>query len=429
MRSEIIDTPESTAAEEHGHALKTGDRLLHGQYTIQCYLSSGGFGVTYLARDSLDRKVVIKECFPASICLRKDKAVVGRTPNDHSDFKKIVRALMHEARRMAKLDHPNIVGVHQVFEDNGTAYMALDFVKGRDLLEIIEHDPKRLTPDLVKNLLLKILDAIDYIHTRNILHRDISPDNILITDSDEPVLIDFGAAREVSTRESRALSAINVVKDGYSPHEFYSSVAQHTPSSDLYSLAATFYHAITGDPPPDSQTRLSAMVADEIDPLAPIPVRTEGYDHYFLGAIEKALALFPKDRLQSARRWVEEIDAEKRQAALLAEASKDEQVEQLIKQITTETNEALEAAETEARVEEELLAIQAQQEDQDTSGAPADTVLLNEKWGDLLDDAPDRDIADLAKARNKKSLIGRIIASPLSLFSGDKQVDVGRMAQ
>ena len=243
---------------------------MHGQYTIQCYLSSGGFGVTYLARDSLDRRLVIKECFPVQTCHRKGKRVIGRTPEEEKTFNTIVRNLMHEARRMARLDHPNIVGVHQVFEENGTAYMALDFVNGLDLLDIIQHDPGRLTPEVVKSILKKTLEAVVYMHESNMLHRDISPDNILITENNEPVLIDFGAAREVTNKASHALSTIDSVKEGYSPLEFYSKGAEQTHASDIYSLGASFYHVLTGVAPPDSLTRLSAVAGDEVDPLEPI---------------------------------------------------------------------------------------------------------------------------------------------------------------
>ncbi len=410
---------------DHGNALSTGEKLLHGQYTIQCYLSSGGFGVTYLARDSLDRKIVIKECFPVMTCLRKGKKVIGRTAEDQTVFEKIVRLLVHEARRMARLTHPNIVGVHQVFEENGTAYLALDFVNGQDLLEIIEHNPKRLTPDLVKNLLRKSLDAVEYMHESDILHRDISPDNILITEDDEPVLIDFGAAREVTNRASKALSALNAVKDGYSPLEFYSSIAEQSPASDLYSLAATFYHVITGDAPPDSHSRLSAIAAEELDPWEPIPVRTEGFDHYFLGAIDKALALFPKDRLYSATQWIEQIDQDRRQKALLAAARKDKGLEELIKEITNETNKALQAAKAERLFEKEMLALEAKRKAEAEAAEKAAAVErldgedypMGEEWDELISGAPGMALAELEGKPVKRSLISRIFAPPLSYFT------------
>ena len=118
--------------------LKPGTKLMHGQYVIESFLNAGGFGITYLARDSLDRKVVIKECFPGAFCRRSRAVVQARSRAHQNELKSIVRLFVQEARSLAKLDHPNIVGVHQVFEDNDTAYMALDFVSGRDMLDIIE---------------------------------------------------------------------------------------------------------------------------------------------------------------------------------------------------------------------------------------------------------------------------------------------------
>ena len=131
---------------------------------------------------------------------------------------------------MAKLNHPNIVGVHQVFEENNTAYMALDFVEGCDLLDVIENGTLKLSPEDIETILRKVLDAISFVHAQGLLHRDISPDNILLNQNKDPVLIDFGAAREQASKKSRVLSALRVVKDGYSPQEFYVCLLYTSPS-------------------------------------------------------------------------------------------------------------------------------------------------------------------------------------------------------
>lgn len=323
--------------ETGGDELKPGTTLLHGQYTIDSYLSSGGFGVTYLARDSLDRLVVIKECFPSAMCCRADRSVRVRSRSNQQDFEKIVSLFGREARALAKLAHPNIVGVHQVFEDNNTAYMALDYVEGRELLDVIEEQRSVLGPPEVKALLMRMLSAVAYIHDRDILHRDISPDNILIDKRGEPILIDFGAAREQATRASRVLSSLHTVKDGYSPQEFYLAGGKQFPSSDLYALAATFYHVLTGEAPLNSQTRLAAIAEKKPDPYVPLSVRVRGHDRFFLEAIDKALSIFPKDRLQSAAEWVEMIDTEKRRRAALERAKRDKMLEQAIVQLVEST--------------------------------------------------------------------------------------------
>ncbi|MEM7718212.1 MAG: protein kinase [Pseudomonadota bacterium] len=324
-------------------ALKPGTELLHGQFRIEKFLNAGGFGMTYLARDSLDRIVVIKECFPSSMCCRQKGNVMARSRQHQPEFDAVVKHFGAEARRLSKLQHPNIVGIHQVFEDNMTAYMALDFVRGRDLLDTIEDPKMKLHPRDVKDILLRCLEAVHYIHTNDVLHRDISPDNILIDGKGNPVLIDFGAAKEEATRASRALSALHVVKDGYSPHEFYIAGSTQDASSDLYSLGATFYHVLTGEAPPDSQARVSAIAGDRPDPYRPVAGKFPGFEDAFLHAIDKALSVFPPDRLQSAREWIELVDTERRRSAALAQAELDRQIELSISRLVKETNQAVEA--------------------------------------------------------------------------------------
>lgn len=299
---------ETGEAENFVDELKPGTKLMHGQYTIDSFLNAGGFGITYLARDSLDRKIVIKECFPGAFCRRSTYLVQARSRAHENELRSIVRLFVQEARNLAKLDHPNIVGVHQVFEDNDTAYMALDFVEGRDLLDTIEDPNHGLTAPQIKVILKEVLGAVGFIHDQGILHRDISPDNILIDKDLHPVLIDFGAAREEATKQSRVLSALRVVKDGYSPQEFYIAGSDQSPSSDLYALAASFYHLISDDVPPNSQARLAAIASGEADPYQPLVGRFADYEEPFLAALDKALAVLPKDRLQSARDWVAMID-------------------------------------------------------------------------------------------------------------------------
>ncbi|MBF9044196.1 protein kinase [Rhodobacterales bacterium HKCCE4037] len=305
-----------------GDELPPGATLCGGQYTIDGYLNAGGFGVTYIARDSLGRRVVVKECFPSAMCFRSNQTVCVRSQGNAVEFDAILELFEKEARALASLQHPFIVGVHQYFRDNGTAYMAMDFVEGRTLLELIETAPHELTPERVKTLLSQLLQALSYIHRNDILHRDISPDNILIEASGLPVLIDFGAAREDATRVSRVLSKLQTVKDGYSPQEFYVAGSEQTYSSDLYALAATFYHVVMGTAPPSSQTRMAAAARDDADPL-PQPPRIEGYDTAFIAAIWACLGLFPRDRLRDADAWLATMDETVRQQRLLEQAEQD----------------------------------------------------------------------------------------------------------
>ncbi|NHX28028.1 serine/threonine protein kinase, partial [Escherichia coli] len=133
----------TTRNDELSEELQPGTTLLQGQYTIERFLGAGGFALTYLAYDSLSRPVVIKECFPSSLCIRSNLTVRARSQSRVEELNKIVRLFFREAQRLATLRHTNIVGVHQVFQDNGTAYMALDYIEGPNLLDMIEdgHNP------------------------------------------------------------------------------------------------------------------------------------------------------------------------------------------------------------------------------------------------------------------------------------------------
>ncbi|MFN3282068.1 MAG: serine/threonine protein kinase [Tabrizicola sp.] len=287
--------------------LKPGTKLLGGHYTIEGFLNSGGFGITYLAKDSLNRNVVIKECFPNALCRRSTSLVRARSRKHQNDFRSFVESFIAEAKSLARLVHPNIVGVHQVFEDNDTAYMAIDFIDGKDLHDIMNSTDQAFTPDQIVTMLKKMLGAVEFIHQAGILHRDISPDNILVDKTGNPILIDFGAASEQVVRATRVLTGRRVIKEGYSPQEFYLTGAEQSPASDLYSLAATFHHLISGKAPPESQRRLARVAEGEPDPYEPLAGRFEGYPPGFLEAIDKAARVMPRDRIQSAADWLDWI--------------------------------------------------------------------------------------------------------------------------
>ncbi len=342
MSHEDAELPDDIYSE----ALPPGSKLLSGQYEIVQYLSSGGFGITYLARDSLNRTVVIKECFPEAFCSRVNKTVRARTRNYSDDFRSIVALFIREAHALSRLDHSSVVGVHQVFEDNETAYMALDLVDGRDLLDLIENDTVSFSPGEVYRMALALLDAIGHVHAQDLLHRDISPDNILVDRSGRPVLIDFGAAREEASRKSRVLSQVLVVKDGYSPQEFYVAGSQQSPSSDLYALAATLSHLISGQAPPNSQARLAALAGNQPDLYEPLRGRFPDYDDAFLGAIDKAMNIVPAARIQSAEEWTLMIDHGKRAEQARARAMDDKTIDLTVMNLVKSVNRDLQETAT-----------------------------------------------------------------------------------
>ena len=299
----------SAAADpDNVEALPERTMLAEGNYVIERAIGRGGFGITYLARDlSLDRAVVIKECFPELICVRSGANVVAARRETAAQFMKCIEMFMREARSIARLMHPNIIKVHAVFEQNTTAYMVLDLVEGDDLLTIADDPDRSLSPAEIRDIALQVLDALSVVHDHNLLHRDISPDNILLDKQGKPVLIDFGSAKELASERGRAKTAFLFVKDGYSPFEFYVRGAAHSPASDLYALGGTLYHLITGDPPPDSQTRQSEIIGGRPDPYVPLCGRFDDYDQVFLAAIDKALSLPIHERFQYAADWYSAI--------------------------------------------------------------------------------------------------------------------------
>lgn len=340
--SSRVDVPSLPGSE----ALPAGTKLLGDQFTIDRPLSSGGFGITYLAEDNfLGRRVVIKECFPEAFCRREGKQVLVRSNIHHDKYRAIVEMFMREARSIAKLRHPNIVGVHRIFEDNETAYMVLDLIRGRDLLSLIKDERDKLSPDQVKEVLVKVLDAVNLVHQNDLLHRDLSPDNILLDKWGSPVLIDFGAAREEASRETRAISTVLVVKDGYSPQEFYFAGGKQGPSSDLYALGATFYHLISGEAPPNSQTRMAEFAASNPDPCEPLLGRFPDYNPVVLESIDKAMRVLPKERLQSAREWLALI-SDKAERVKPIRMDTNSKLEKVLTRLVSETNEYVLNSET-----------------------------------------------------------------------------------
>ncbi|MEL6643451.1 MAG: protein kinase [Pseudomonadota bacterium] len=312
---EVIDLRQYQAASNIGSddpdgladcALQTGTPLLHGQYTVTGFLAAGGFGMTYVAKDSLSRNVVIKECFPTELCVRAGLTVTARNADYSGAYQTLLEQFVAEAHCLAKLEHRNIVHVHQVFKENGTAYMAMDYVDGVDLCQIIDARAKQsLPPREIVRITHRILEAVRYVHASGMLHLDISPDNILIDRTGEPVLIDFGAARAGGASMDAASWPLSCVKDGYSPPEFYVADRARGAWSDLYSLGASVYHLASGEAPPSGEER-GAYLADEgIDPYQPLAL--PGYSAAFLKGIDRALQFDPMRRMQSADDWIKLI--------------------------------------------------------------------------------------------------------------------------
>jgi len=248
--------------------LPVGTKLKGGTYTVGKVLGQGGFGITYKGSDvRLQRPVAIKEFFPQG-CVRRGSIVVPSTPATftQSDFEAMKQRFLQEARTLARFRHPGIVQVYDVFEENGTAYIVMEFLRGKPLSKILE-EKGVLDEQEALGYILKVCDALEVVHQAGVLHRDIKPDNIFVCEDGNVVLIDFGAAREFSARKTQRHTAI--LTPGYAPLEQYAELAQRGAYTDIYALAATLYHLLTGEIPVPAPDRRMGMELPDVRQLNP----------------------------------------------------------------------------------------------------------------------------------------------------------------
>ena len=276
------------------NCLAVGTRL--AEFEITGVIGEGGFGIVYMTFDhSLRRPVAVKEYMPTSIALRgPDQKVVVRARRHQPTFDTGLKSFINEARILAQFDHPSLIKVHRFWEQNQTAYMAMRYYEGSTLKEIIEQDLACVDEAWLRPIMASILGALDTLYGEKILHRDISPDNILIQETGEAVLLDFGSARQVISDLSQSLTVI--LKPGYAPIEQYADDNTMTqgPWTDLYSLSAVMYLAITKQPPPTSVAR---MVTDTMLTLA--DGNHPGFSRPFLAAMDQGLLIRPEQRPQT----------------------------------------------------------------------------------------------------------------------------------
>jgi formylglycine-generating enzyme required for sulfatase activity/serine/threonine protein kinase len=277
------------------------------EYVIERVLGHGGFGITYLAQDTLlDKPVAIKEYLPTDLAMRAGlPQVVLRAPDMREAFIWGREQFLKEARTLARFSHPNLITVHRFFEAHDTAYFVMEYAQGQTLAQILKRE-QTLPFDRLRDVLLPILNGLAQVHRGGVLHRDIKPDNIMLRADGTPVLIDFGAAR--LTLGSKTRSILSVLTAGYAPLEQYGSAGSNQgPWTDIYALGAVTYRAITGKKPADAVNRVHA------DPQVPASVAGQGkYPVEFLEAIDWSLSVIPEHRPRTVEEWRDALEGKTR---------------------------------------------------------------------------------------------------------------------
>ena len=288
--------------EENLHCLRKGTRLI-GHYTIEGVLGQGGFGITYLGIDELhEKKVAIKEFFPQGIVTRNieyQDTVTVTFVGEKENYEKGKERFLKEARTMAKFSKDEgIVKALDFFEINNTAYIVMEYLEGITLKQYLREN-QRIAPEDLIELLVPLIESLDEIHSQGMIHRDISPDNIMVLPDGRIKLMDFGAARDYTEFGEKSLSI--VLKPGYAPPEQYQTHGVQGPWTDIYALCATMYKCITGENPPDAIDR---VIDDHLKKISEfgivIPPQEEA-------AIIKGMSVSAKDRYQDIKDFCEDL--------------------------------------------------------------------------------------------------------------------------
>lgn len=236
--------------------LQPGSLLQGGKYKIEQMLGQGGFGITYLGvQTGLNRRVAIKEFFMKEYCNRDHTTSQVHVATDGS--RELVgryrQKFLKEAQTIAVFEHPCIVKIYDIFEENGTAYYVMEYIGNGSLKDKVDREG-RLSEDLALKYIRQVAEALDYVHDRNIVHLDVKPSNILLRNTDMPVLIDFGISKRYDETGSQTSSTPVGISKGYAPLEQYQQggVENFQPATDIYSLGATLYFLLTGKQPPEA---------------------------------------------------------------------------------------------------------------------------------------------------------------------------------
>lgn len=270
--------------------------ILNGKYLVGKVLGEGGFGITYLGWDlNLDMKVAIKEYYPSGLVTRmsvSSSEVVSYTGEKADFYQTGKNKFMTEAKTLAKFySLPGIVSVKDFFQESNTSYIVMEYIEGVTFKEYLKKNGGRIPAPKVLEWMRPVIHSLEQVHRTGLIHRDISPDNIMITKDDTVKLLDFGAVRDISPDGGRSLSVF--LKPGYAPEEQYRTHGAQGPWTDIYALCATIYKCMTGMTPPEP---LERMRADELQSPARLGADLLPYQEY---AVLKGLSIDAKDRYQS----------------------------------------------------------------------------------------------------------------------------------
>ena len=291
----------STLLATHANCLATGTQV--SDFEIIGLIGEGGFGIVYLARDtSLDRIVALKEFMPAAFAGRIDGVRVAvRAANHRATFDAGLKSFINESKMLAKFAHPALVEVFRFWEGNGTAYMAMRLYRGETLRQVLSKGSDDFTEDRIAQVMGPIFDALEMLHREQVFHRDIAPDNIILSEG-RSVLLDFGSARKIIGDATQALTT--VLKPGYAPLEQYSDdgTMKQGAWTDVYALGGVLYHLATGKVPLQAVSRMMS------DPLQTInQVTGDKFSANFSQAVSKAMMVHIENRFQSVTEFREAL--------------------------------------------------------------------------------------------------------------------------
>lgn len=298
---------EGTPPKELYH-LYPGVGLYNNRYVIGTCIGFGGFGITYKAWDNvLETVVAVKEYYPTGLVQRVPgkPQVIIYTGESKEEYMQGLERFLDEAKNMAKfVDNPNIVHVDAFFEENNTAYLVMEYLPGMTLKSYLKSKGGHISCEEVIPIADAVITALKEIHAGGIIHRDISPDNIMLCNDGRIKLLDFGAARFSDTDQERTRSII--LKPGFAPPEQYQAKSKQGPWTDIYALCATVYRAITGVLPDESVNRvIEDTVQSPIQIYSDIPERISN-------TVMKGMSIYPEIRFSNVDELKKALDGEKK---------------------------------------------------------------------------------------------------------------------